>query len=79
MADAEILALLDHIKDIGERTEKKLDDHILRDETITKEFVLPLWNESQQRQGAAKLGATIYAICGGCFVAVVDYLARKNS
>lgn len=78
MADAEIIALLDHIKDIGERTEKKLDSHIGRDEAITKEFVLPLWNESQQRQGAAKLAAVIYTMIGGTIIAVLDYLAKPH-
>ena len=47
------MAMLEHIKDIGERTEKKLDDHILRDEKITEDFTLPLWNAYQRRKGAA--------------------------
>jgi len=65
MSESQILAMLDHIKDVGERTEKKLDDHIIRDENITKEFIRPLWEESQQRKGAAKLAAVLYATISG--------------
>lgn len=58
MADPETIALLSHIKDIGERTERKLDDHVARDEQINKEFVLPIWNDFQQRQGAGNAKKT---------------------
>ena len=78
MADAEIIALLDHIKDIGERTEKKLDEHIDRDESIVREFVRPLWEESQRRLGAAKLAAVLYTVIGGAIVAVMDYLTKPH-
>ncbi len=60
MADAEIKALLNHIKDIGERTEKKLDEHIVRDEQISKDFILPLWNSYQQRKGALAASVAFY-------------------
>ena len=55
MADAAVLALLDHIKDIGERTEKKLDQHIERDEKRDEDFLLPLWNAHQQSLGRKTL------------------------
>jgi len=78
MADGEVLALLDHIKDIGERTEKKLDAHIQRDEQTNKEFLLPLWESHQQRKGAAKLAATLYTIIGGAIVGAIDFIAKKG-
>ncbi len=78
MADAEILAMLDHIKDIGERTEKKLDEHITRDENLTKEFVRPLWEEAQQRKGAAKLAAVLYTMVGGSIVGMIDFFTKGH-
>lgn len=76
MADAEIMAILDHIKDIGERTEKKLDEHIERDETTNKEFLLPLWNAHQQGKGARKLAAVLYTAIGGSAVGLIDFLLK---
>lgn len=76
MPDAEIIALLDHIKDIGERTEDKLDQHIERDEKTNKEFLLPLWEDHQQRKGAAKLAAALYTIIGGLVVGVADLFIK---
>lgn len=73
MADAEIMALLDHIKDVGERVEKKLDEHIERDESISKDFLLPLWNAHQQRQGAATMAAVLYGMLSGIIALVVTW------
>ena len=72
MADAEVIALLAHIRDTGERTEKKLDEHILRDESISKDFVLPLWNESQQRKGARAIAGAAYAVISGVVALAVS-------
>lgn len=76
MPDAEIIALLDHIKDIGERTEEKLDQHIERDEKTNKEFLLPLWEAHQQRKGAAKLAAALYTVVGGLIVGAMDLFVK---
>lgn len=78
MADGEVLALLDHIKDIGERTEKKLDAHIERDEHTNKDFLLPLWEAHQQRKGAAKLGAVIYGGLSAGIALLVSWFASKH-
>lgn len=79
MADAETKALLEHIKDIGERTEEKLDQHIERDERINKEFVLPMWNHYQQQKGMVKVAAVLYTAIGGAIVAVIDYFTKTGS
>lgn len=67
MADGETIALLNHIKDVGERVEEKLDDHIERDEKVTKEFVLPMWNDYQRRQGVTQ-EKTVLKKSAGFFV-----------
>ena len=78
MADGEVLALLDHIKDIGERTENKLDQHIERDERTNKDFLLPLWEAHQQRKGAAKLGAVMYGGLSAVVAMAVSWFASKH-
>jgi hypothetical protein len=82
MADAEVLALLDHIKDVGERTEKKLDAHIERDENVNRNFVLPLWNHHQKQLGAeeaegklARQTATRGAVAGYCINVIISIAA----
>jgi len=78
MADGEVLALLDHIKDIGERTEKKLDAHIERDERTNKEFLLPLWEAHQQRKGAAKMAGALYAGISGIVALGVSWIVGQH-
>ncbi len=77
MADAEILALLDHIKDVGERVERKLDDHIQRDENVNQNFVLPLWNAYQRRQGATAVSIAFYTVLSGATATLVAWWHAK--
>lgn len=77
MADAEVLALLDHIKDIGERTERKLDAHITRDEQTDREFLLPLWNAYQRRIGAQALLGALYMVGSGVVALVVTWATGR--
>lgn len=79
MADAETLALLQHIKDIGERTEQKLDQHIAKDETLAREFTLPLWNNYQQQKGAGRLLGVLYTLIGGGVVAAIDFFYKGHT
>lgn len=78
MADAETKALLEHIRDIGERTEQKLDAHISRDEMINKEFVLPLWNNYQQQKGIGRIVTALWVLLGGGITAAVEYWAQSG-
>lgn len=75
MSDPETLALLGHIRDIGERTERKLDNHIERDEKISNEFVLPVWNDYQQRKGKKETTDTNGKIAGYCINAGIAIVA----
>ena len=75
MADEkEIKALLNHIKDIGERTEKKLDEHITRDEKISNDFMLPLWNNYQQRKGALAASVAFYGTLSASVSLLISWL-----
>jgi hypothetical protein len=76
MADAEIIALLDHIKDIGGRTEKKLDEHIDHYEKTNKEFLLPLWNAHQQRIGSRALLVILCSIVSVGVTAAIDWVHK---
>lgn len=76
MADGEVLALLDHIKDIGERTEKKLDQHIERDESTNKDFLLPLWEAHQRRIGARALVIALCSAVSAGAALAVDWIKK---
>lgn len=49
------------------------DDHVAADENLKKDFILPLWNESQQRQGAWSVGNFIYTFCMALVAAAAGY------
>lgn len=73
MSESQIFAMLDHIKDVAERTEKKLDEHIVRDEISNRDFLLPLWNNFQQRKGAMAISGIIYAGISGAMAFIVTW------
>jgi hypothetical protein len=76
MADGETLALLEHIRDIGERTENKLDQHIARDEKTNNDFLLPLWNAYQRRIGARAVAVAFYSVISGSVALAVSWFHK---
>jgi len=52
--------------------------HIAKDEKIQQEFLRPLWEESQQRKGAAKLAGLMYIGLSGAVAAAVSYFLPSH-
>lgn len=55
-----------------------LENHITDDKKIHRDFLLPLWEQHQQRKGAAKLVGLLYTVLGGLIVGAIDLLSKKN-
>lgn len=56
----------------------KLDAHIEEDKSITKEFLRPLWEESQRRVGAAKMAMALYATISGIVALTVTWITGTH-
>lgn len=82
MAVEEMIARIDeNVKNLvkyREEDRQAFAAHTAKDEKTNAEFLLPLWNESQQRKGAGKLAALLYTTIGGAFVALTDFIIKGN-
>lgn len=61
---AEVSSDVKYTRDNLDEHKSALTKHIEHDELVTKEFLRPLWEESQQRKGAAKLAGLLYSMTG---------------
>lgn len=52
--------------------------HVAHDAKITEDYLKPLWEESQQRKGAAKLAAIMYAGVSGIVALGVTWIMGKH-
>lgn len=55
-----------------------LAGHISEDKKIQQDYLKPLWENHQQRAGAAKLAGALYAVISGVVALVVSWIAGKH-
>lgn len=79
MSDGDLLSRLDenvkYIRKGMDDFKEKLDDHIEKDEQDKKEYLLPIYNDFQQRQGAQRNRDTTGKLAGYCINAGIAIAA----
>ena len=82
MADPDLLIRIDeNVKYLVKNLEEhkvNFAAHVAHDDQVSRDFLKPLWEESQRRAGAAKLAGVLYATISGVVALGVTWIVGKH-
>jgi len=82
MTDSQLLPRIDenvkYLRQSFDEHKAAFEAHVKKDEQISKDFILPLWNAHQQQVGGFRFGGIIGNIVTGLVAGLGVYLGVKH-